>query len=294
MWLWYNVDQFKKQNLKTPYEYWKEGKWDWNTVMELAKELTSGEGVTKNFGYGGFEYGNYFDVLPASVSNGGSGLFDEKYTSCQLTNPKLVELYKWGLEMRKYSPGPEDQATSDSASGRVMMWIDWSCMGPSYSMNYPFKFSYAPPPPSPTTKKLVYVGDAPGFGILNDVKDPDLSWKYIEWLNTPESTETIFDSCGQEPPRMSVATDPKLWERNTKFPDSAIAHELTVSRFKEGFYNTPKVSNFSEMWQAYNEEVSLAWVDKQGLEESLKKANDRINELLKESTIDQDRLYWTT
>ena len=294
MWWFYNVDEFTKKGLKTPYQYWKEGTWDWDTAMSLAKELTSGEGVTKNFGYGGLDYGNYYDVLPSSVSNGGTGLFDEKYTACQLSGEKYVQLLQWGIDMRPYSPGPEEQATSNPQSGRVMQWMDWSPMGPSYSKSFPFKFSYAPPPPSPRTKKLVFCGDAPAFGILKEVKHPDESWALVMWLNTPESTTIIFNVTGQEPPRMSVAQDPNLWSNNKAFPDSAIGHELTVTRFKEGFYNTPKVSNFAEMWQAYNEEISLAWVDKQSLADATSKANDRINALLKEATIDQDRLYWTS
>jgi len=294
MWWFYNVDEFKKQGLKTPYEYWKEGNWTWDTAMQLAKQLTSGEGVTKNFGYGGMGTGNYFEVLPAIVANGGSGLFDEKYTACQLTDPKAQAYYEWGYEMRQYAPGPEEQATSNPQSGRVMQWFDWSPMGPIYKPNYPFTFSYAPPPAPPSTKKFVYCGDAPAFGILKGVKHPDESWAYITWINTPESVETIFDITGQEPPRMSVAQDPGLWQRNTKYPDSSIGLELTKHRFKEGFYNTPKVSNFVEMWQAHNEEISLVWVDKQPLKDALNKVNDRINALLKEATVDQDRLYWTS
>ncbi len=294
MWWYYNVDEFTRLGLKTPYQYWKDGNWTWDTAADLAKQLTSGEGVEKNFGYGGLGYTNYYDFLPSVVSNGGTGLFDEKYTTCKLTDPKLVELLQWGLDMRKYSPGPEEEATSNPQSGRVMQWMDWSPMGPTYSESFPFKFSYAPPPPSPATKKLVYCGDAPAFGILKGVKSPDNSWLLINWLNTPESTTTVFNVTGQEPPRMSVAQDPALWQNNTKFPNSSIAHELTVSRFKEGFYNTPKVSNFSEMWQAYSEELSLTWTDTQTLEVATNKANDRINALLTEATIDQDKLYWTS
>jgi multiple sugar transport system substrate-binding protein len=293
MWWFYNVDEFTKKGVKTPYQYWKEGNWTWDTAMQLAKELTSGEGVTKNFGYGGLDYGNYYDFLPSTVSNGGTGIFDEKYTACQLTTPAVQELLQWGLDMRPYSPGPEDEATSNPQSGRVMQWMDWSPMGPSYSTSFPFKFSYAPPPPSPKTKKLVYTGDAPGFGIMKGVKHPDQCWELIQWLNLPDSTLLVFNVSGQEPPLMSVATNPKTWSDHKTFPDSAIGYELTVSRFKEGFYNTPKVSNFAEMWQAFREEISLAWVDKQSLNDALTKANDRINSLLKEATVDQDPLYWT-
>jgi hypothetical protein len=293
MWWFYNADEFEAKGVKTPYQYWKEGNWTWDTAMELSEALTSGEGVTKNFGYGGLEYGNYYDFLPTTVSNEGTGLFDEKYTACQLTTPAVKELLQWGLDMRPYAPGPEDQATSNPQSGRVMQWMDWSPMGPTYTSSFPFKFSYAPPPPSPRTKKLVFCGDAPAFGILKDVEYPEESWKLIEWLNLPESVLLIFNVSGQEPPTMSVATDPKTWEDHPNFPDSDVAYELTVERFKEGFYNTPKVSNFAEMWQAFTEEMSLVWVDEQNLDDALTKANDRINALLDEATVDQDKLYWT-
>jgi len=293
MWWFYNADEFEAKGLKTPYQYWKEGNWTWDTAMELSEALTSGEGVTKNFGYGGLDYGNYYDSLPAVVSNGGTGLFDEQYTACQLTSSAVRELLQWGLDMRPYAPGPEDQATSNPQSGRVMQWMDWSPMGPTYTSSFPFKFSYAPPPPSPKTKKLVFTGDAPAFGILKGVENPEESWKLIEWLNLPESVLTVFNVSGQEPPTMSVATDPKTWENHPNFPDSDVAYELTVARFEDGFYNTPKVSNFAEMWQAFTEEMSLVWVDEQNLDDALTKANDRINALLEEATVDQDKLYWT-
>jgi multiple sugar transport system substrate-binding protein len=292
MWWFYQVDKFTEKGVKTPYEYWKEGNWTWETAAALAEQFSSGEGTDKVFGWGGLGTGNYFEMFPYMASNG-SGLFDEKYTACQLTDAKVSDLYQWGFDLRKFAPGPEDQQSGTPASGKVIQWLDWSPYGQVYATQMPFKYSYAPPPASPKTKKHVFCGDAPGFGILKGAKHPDESWAYIQWINTPESMETVFQFTGQEPPRMSVATDPKLWERNTKFPDSKIGYEMTVTRFKEGFYNTPKVSNFVEMWNAHNEEISLAWTDKQPLADALSKANSRIDDLLKEAKVDQDKLYWT-
>ncbi len=61
----------------------------------------------------------------------------------------------------------------------------------------------------------------------------------------------------------------------------------------EAFYNTPKVSNWLEMWQAHNEELSLAWAEEESLEVALGKIVDRINNLISEAEIDPDQLYWT-
>lgn len=291
-WWYYQVDEFKKKGMKTPYEYWKEGNWTWDTAAMLAEQLTSGTGVDKIFGWGGLGTNNYFEILPYLASNG-SGFMDEKYTKCLLSDPKSYEMYKWGYDNRKFAPGPEDQQSGTPQSGHVMQWLDWSPYGLVYAPQMPFKYSYAPPPASPNSKKFVYCGDAPGFGILKAAKHPEESWALIAWLNQVDACETIFDYTGQEPPRISIATDPGLWQRNTKFVDSSVGLELTKARFKDGFYNTPKASNFVEMWQAHNEELSLAWADKQPLQDALNKANDRINALLKEATVDQDKLYWT-
>jgi hypothetical protein len=47
------------------------------------------------------------------------------------------------------------------------------------------------------------------------------------------------------------------------------------------------------MWQAHNEELSLAWSDSVTLQVALDTAVDRINGLISEAEIDQDQLYWT-
>jgi multiple sugar transport system substrate-binding protein len=291
-WWFYQVDEFEKQGLKTPYEYWKEGNWTWDTAAELAKQLTSGEGVDKVFGWGGLGTTNYFEILPYLASNG-SGFFDEEYTTCLLNDPKSAEVLQWGFDLRQYAPGPEDQQSGTPQSGHVMQWLDWSPYGLVYASQMPFKYSYAPPPASPLNKKIVFCGDAPGFGFIKGVEHPNESWALIEWLNGLDALEAIFDYTGQEPPRMSIATDQGLWDRNTAFVDAPVGLELTKARFQEGFYNTPKTSNFVEMWQAYSEEISLAWADTQTVKEALDNATSRINDLLKEATIDHDKLYWT-
>ncbi|MBI1881527.1 MAG: extracellular solute-binding protein [Chloroflexi bacterium] len=294
MWWFYQIEEFQKHGLKTPNEYWKEGKWNWDTVKELAAKLTSGEGAEKVYGCGAINYDFYFEILPYIASNGGD-FFDQEYTKCIITDPKTAEVYQWAYDMRQYSPNPEDQRSGGAApqSGRVMQWLDWSPSYQIYLDQMPFKYSVAPPPASPATGTQVFCGDAPAFGILKSVKNPDQSWAFIEFLMSPPALERVFLATNQEPPRLSMATDINLWKKNTKLPDPDLAYELTAARFK-GFYNTPKTSNWLEMWQAHNEELSLAWADERTLAEGLDKAAERINQLLSEAQVDHDKLYWTT
>jgi multiple sugar transport system substrate-binding protein len=291
-WMFYQIEEFQKAGVKTPYEYWKEGNWTWDTVADLAKQLTTGTGVDKVFGWGGLGTGNYYEILPYMASNG-VGMFDDSYSKSEMGSDKGQQLFQWGYDLREYAPGAEDQQSGTPQSGHVRMWIDWSPYGLVYADQMPFKYSYAPPPASPDTKKTVFCGDAAAFGFLKGGKHLDESWAVLEWLNQPDSLEYIFHQTGSEPGRMSVSMDEAMWKRDTKYPDSQIGYELTVARYKDGFYNIPKVSNFNEMWQAYSEEISLAWADSQPLSDALGKADERINALLPEATIDKDKLYWT-
>ena len=53
--LYYNKDLFESYGIKTPDEYYAEGKWNWNTFREVAMALTDdtdGDGVNDQFGFG--------------------------------------------------------------------------------------------------------------------------------------------------------------------------------------------------------------------------------------------------
>jgi multiple sugar transport system substrate-binding protein len=291
MWWFYQIETFQEKGLKTPYEYWKEGNWTWDTAAELAAQLTSGEGIEKVFGSGLINYGSPFEIQPYMASGGGE-FFDSAYTKAVINEAPASNAYQWAYNMRQFAPGAEDADSSAPQSGRVMQWLDWSPYYQVYLDQMPFKYSVAPPPASPDSNTHVFCGDAPGFGILNGVAAPDESWAFIAHLMSKEALERVFLLTNAEPPRMSMATDVELWRKNTKLPEPEIAYELTAARF-EAFYNTPKVSNWLEMWQAHNEELSLAWSDSVTLQVALDTAVDRINGLISEAEIDQDQLYWT-
>jgi len=289
-WWFYQIDTFKEKGLKTPYEYWKEGDWTWDTAKELASKLTSGEGTDKIYGSANISYSNYFEILPYIASSGGE-FFDTGYTKAVINAEPSSTAYQWAYDMRQFAPGPEDSQAGTPQSGRVMQWLDWSPYYQVYLDQMPFKYSVAPPPASPVSKTHVFCGDAPGFGILKGAQHPDDSWAFIAHLMSKEALERVFLATNAEPPRMSMATDVELWRKNKKLPEPEICYELTAARFK-AFYNTPKVSNWLEMWQAHREELSLAWSGDQTLEEALNKAVDRVNDLIPEATIDQDKLFW--
>ncbi len=54
-WTYYNPQFFEANNLKSPMEYYNEGTWDWNAVLEIAKKTTldtDGDGTIDQWGLG--------------------------------------------------------------------------------------------------------------------------------------------------------------------------------------------------------------------------------------------------
>lgn len=293
-WVFYHVDKFKEKGVETPYDLWKKGEWNWDTMMSLAEQFTEGEGVDKHFGFGGFSVADYFMILAMIGANEGD-FFDAEYTKCQLLTEPVMDVYKWGYDMRKYSPGPSDTQLAAPQSGRIAMWYTWSPFGLLWKEQTNFPYSYAPFPASPKTDRYVYTGDAPGFGIVKGVKYTDESWLWLQRISQDDAATTVFKLTGQEPPRKSIALKSDLWMGTENFVEAAVGLELTKDRMEGGYYyNTPKVSNFLEMWNAHGQELTLTWSDSQSLEEALTKINTRVDELLQEATIDKDTLLWNS
>jgi len=284
-WIFYNVDAFKKAGLKTPTEYWREGKWDWNTYLELAEKLTTGSGADKIWGTGNLGVTNEYSFVPAIASAGGT-LFNGDYTKATIDEAPAKAAYQFYYDMRKFAPGPEDSKTGTYESGKLGMWLNWEN---AYALDLgrmPFTYSVAPPPASPNTKKSVFCGDAAGYGIPLGVKSPDASWDFINFLLSPDSLTRVFILTLTPPPRMPMI-EPELWKKIPNLPDPALCADISKARF-ENFYNSPKMSNWNEVWTVQSEEMSLVWADKEKLEDGIAKVAEGWNKLVKEADIDPD------
>jgi multiple sugar transport system substrate-binding protein len=286
MWLFYNLDAFKEAGLKTPTEHWKEGTWDWDTYLDLAAKLTTGEGMDKTWGTENIMPDYDFKFYPHIWQNGGD-LFDPEYTKCILDDDKAMEAFQFAYECRKYAPAPEDETAGTAESGRLMMYTEWELYNTFYVGELPYEWGLAPPPGSPNTGEIYFCGDAPGWAIPVGVDHPDMSWEWIKFLLTPESLVRLFHAIAAPPPRISMLETPEVFVNHPNYPNPELCWEITQARMK-AFKNTPKVSTYAEMKTVMSEEMSLVWVDEMSLEEGVQKVSRKWTELLEGADIDPD------
>ena len=282
----YNSDMLANEKVKTPTEYWREGKWNWDSYLAIAAQLTKGSGVDKRWGSALVSPNYTAAFLPLVWSSGGE-LFDAGFTKPTLSDPATFAAYEFLFKVKSYAPGPEDAQTGTAESGRIGLWPNWDIW---YLLNLdrvPFKYSIVPPPASPKSGTHFFTGNAPGFGIAKGVKYPDDSWELIKFLLTPESLTRLFLAANNAPSRRSVVESRDFWQKNPKLPDPALNWEIAKLK-QESAKNPPKISNWAEMTKAHQEEISLIWADKLALDAGIKKINERWEKLLKEADVDPD------
>jgi multiple sugar transport system substrate-binding protein len=286
LWWFYNLDEFQKAGLKTPTELWKEGKWNWDTYLDLAAKLTKGEGLDKQWGTENIVPQYDFKFYPMIWQNDGD-LFDPQYTKCILDEEEAVQAFEFAHECRKFAPAPGEAEAGTPESGRLMMWGQWELYNQFYVGELPFEWGVAPPPGSPHTDVIMFCGDAPGWAIPTGVKHPDESWEWIKFLLTPPSLERLFRAIAAPPPRLSMLETPEVFVNHPKYPNPELCWEITQARMK-AFKNTPKISNYAEMKTVMSDEMSLVWADTMVLREGIDKVTKGWTDLVKKAVIDPD------
>ncbi|NLE45402.1 MAG: extracellular solute-binding protein [Chloroflexi bacterium] len=287
VWWFYLKDVFEEEGLETPYELWKDGRWNWDTYLDLAAKLTKGEGMDKQWGTENLTPNNDFWFNPQVWANGGN-LYDCEYTKCLLNEEEAVQAFEFYYAAREYAPGPEDAEAGSMQSGRVMMFGTFEQRNTLFMGQVPFEWSCAPPPASPNTGEIMFCGDCVGWSMPTIGKHPDQAWEFMKFLQTPESLMRLFYAVASPPPRVSMFDTPAIFEEHPNYGlDPQIAWEITQARMAN-FRNMPKMSNYAETRTAMSETMSLVWVDTMDLHEGIEKVTQDWDDLLQDAVIDPD------
>lgn len=174
--VYYNKTMFENNGVKTPMEYYKEGKWDWKTFEEVATKLTMDtlrSGKIDQFG--AYSWENSVFV----ISNGGDivSFEDDGGIKLTLNDPKVIEALQFTQDAvlkHKYMPAQIDRSAA-FIQGRLAMNIDRTTFAMSDLKDGDMKdeWDIVPCPKGPSVEKPVYAANAPHWGITNGAKNPE-------------------------------------------------------------------------------------------------------------------------
>lgn len=279
----YNEALFATHGAKTPYEHWRAGTWTWDTYLELVQRFNRvGDGT---FGTANLPANNNTLSFPLVWSNGGD-IFDAQYTRALIDQAPAMEAWDFLYKASQLAPQGEQARTSTREAGKVAMWFDWDLWYQGNLKLMQFPFSMAPEPAAPKSKRHVFVGNAPGFGLPATGKHTDEAWALLKHMVNPEGMKRYFLEANIQPLRKSQTGTPDVWKSHPEIANPTLMFELATERSKNG-RTPPRISNFADLQTVLREEFVAAWENKQSVKDAATKAAERATALLKEADVDK-------
>lgn len=196
----FNRDLIQKLGMEQPDELYKEGKWDWDHFLQIAKAATTdtdGDGKTDQWGVGGIPYslGSLF------VASNGGYLLDETNKKTGINDSKTVEAFNFMNKLYNvdkvaylkdrsskanwYSDGTGD----DFKKGNLAMFYVELYMIPT-DTKLSYKIGCVPTPKGPSsTSDARWFKSPSGMTIPKGVKDPKVVFQIFEELAAPYGSD---------------------------------------------------------------------------------------------------------
>jgi multiple sugar transport system substrate-binding protein len=233
----YNTKIFKDAGIAPPKE-----DWTWDDFLAIAKQLTTGEGDKKVWGFGipAFNFG----LQPWFLTNLGTGTLTDDWTKSQLGDPKSIEAMQFVYDLvykHKVSPTVEGTANDQLFSaGKMAMtgFGHWTIQTYQANKFKDFDVQYWPKKTGSTS--VFGVG---GWGIPTTSKNPALAWELIKDLNSSDTMKATAQAGVAIPARRSIGESAEF----TSVPANAKIFYGCLKDAKP----VPAPSNFAEVEQIY-------------------------------------------
>lgn len=193
--VFYNKSMFENAGLDTPFDMFKAGNWNWNTLKEAAEKLTnSKKGV---YGWGDRSYNriNWLLSNDTDLVKIENGKINEN-----LTDKKVEESFAFISDMISEGCVLVDSSLEDFTSGKVAMYVAGSSyMQTQATLNTQMKSDWGVAPfPSPEGADAMIANAGCVWGIPTGAKNVEAASYFIRYFLDPanESEERVAnDEC---------------------------------------------------------------------------------------------------
>lgn len=189
--MFFNETMFKDRGVKTPREYWEEGKWNWDTFLDCAKAMTYKENGVQVYGY--VNRGTGYITYWTQAAGTDFIKYDGKKFTSNLGNSKLLDVIKYYNEFGsklKVMDSNNSWGIPDFRSGKAAMH---SVISYAMRKDSSTKFNQmtdkidAVPFPMPKGEKQVAIVDSTLFGVLKGAKNPDAAALFLRYFLDPKN-----------------------------------------------------------------------------------------------------------
>ncbi|WP_054949177.1 ABC transporter substrate-binding protein [Numidum massiliense] len=285
---YYNKELLDKAGIDYPEYKWNDPEWNWDKVVDMAKQLTKDYG--KPNGVYGFTM-NLGDTIDTYGWDWGADIYgDEAYKSgmvgeSQLTGPKFIESVTFFRDLifkEKVSPTADitqaAQQTGDPfVAGKVAMNMTGAWGLGNYEKGK-MKFGVAPIPTGPagTATPILYVDP---LMISSKSKHPDEAWKLVKFLASTEAQKMWVEVTGFPPADTEAYED--WYSRFKDNIDVAYLKELNEAAIENG-KESPNhlLSGYAEILTFLTNESEPIFLKNEDPKQLLEKMDPKFNDLL--------------
>ncbi|HEX2035367.1 MAG TPA: sugar ABC transporter substrate-binding protein [Chloroflexota bacterium] len=252
--LFYNKSLFQRYGLTDPNQYEKEGKWTWETFLELSRQLTRGEGQGKTFGYQGTNSQLVWHAMWVWM-NGGE-LWDKAETTFLMHEAPAAEAIQFQIDLvtrHRVQPNAEENAslTGGFLAGRSGMYL----FGKGYATNISgMKDLEAGICPVPKGKQGRVCRDGPGaVGVTSQSRHPDEAFQLVKYMTGPGGQEQFLALGASVPVRKSLSTAKEYLNALLPWEDRAVYED--ASKSVRPIVYPPGFGEIEKAWQAARTEM---------------------------------------
>jgi len=279
--IYFNKDLFTKQGLKTPDQYEKEGKWTFDTYLELAQKLTTGTGDTKI--YGAPWTANAMDIQLAFIWPMGGDMFNKDFTEVVLDTPDALNAIQFQADLTsKYSVSFDDD---------VMKVTGWRGIGGAISagrgaieimttdvvgMLVPTTFEKGMAPMPKGKSGRIVRGNPIGAHLMKGGKNPDAAWEFLTFMSGPDGAKLMLERHLTVPWLKSLLGS-KEHEKLLLPWESAAAYLEVSNKVRPTKYP----ETFADVNTAYGKAYNDVRAGKKTARQAIAEAKTQMNEALK-------------
>jgi multiple sugar transport system substrate-binding protein len=255
--MYFNKELFDRHGLKTPDQYEREGKWTFETYLDLARQLTTGTGESKIFGAAWIH--SLLDIQLGFIWPFGGDLWDRTRERTVLESKEALEAIQFQADLTaKYGVAPTEQEWQQFSSAPAATWGAAFSAGraalelqPNDSLAQhvvPAAFPKGMAPMPKGRAGRIIRGLAVGAHLLKGSRHPDAAWEWATF-QAGKASEKIMLGLHVSLPWHKSTLD-RLEQTMPLLPwENAAFYAEGVRRLRV----TPYVNRFSEINSLYSQ-----------------------------------------
>jgi multiple sugar transport system substrate-binding protein len=254
--MFFNKALFRQYGVRDPNEYEKAGQWTWQTFLEVARQVTRGDGQSKTWGYQGTNTQLVWYAMWVWM-NGGE-LWDKDEKRFLMTDAPAVEAVQFQGDLvnkHRVVPSVDEnrQLQGGFLAGRSGMYI----FGKGYATNITGAKDVLTDPgmcPVPKGTKGRVCRDGPGaVGITSQSKRPDQAFELVKYMTGAGGQEQFLALGASVPVRKSLANAKEYLSSLLPWEDRAVYEDASKS-VRQIVYPTG-FGDVESLWQKVRVEV---------------------------------------